>query len=123
MPKTAPNFDLATRASVVTSKAPAGGGLPSTQIEKITGVPISTINRIYARAVARSFKPDQRPLYIRDAYVEDAPRAGRPSKRSSAVISAISEAIRTDRFSRKKTCNTLAYELQQRGVRISATTV
>ena len=37
-----------------------------------TGLPKSTINRIYARAVQGVPNPNQRPLTIRDCYVEDA---------------------------------------------------
>ena len=123
MPKTAPNFNIATRTSVITLKAPAGGGLPSTQIKKITGISIRTINRIYTQAVTHSFQPKQRPLLIQDAYVKDAPQAGRPTKQAITVVTNILKAVRVNRYSREKTYDLLAYELQQQGIQISATTV
>ena len=93
MPKTALNFDIATRTSIITLKALAGSRLPSTQIEKITGISVRTINRIYAQAVTRGFQPEQRPLLIRDAYVQDAPRAGRPTKQAPTTVTDIVRAV------------------------------
>lgn len=123
MPKSAPNFDIATRASVVSLKAPAGGGLPSSQITEILNISVRSINRIYSRAISRGFNPEQRPLSICNLYIEDAPRSGRPPKRTSSIIETVIAAVRTDRYGREKSCDLLAYEMQQRGIPISGSTV
>ncbi|KAF9779401.1 hypothetical protein IL306_001773 [Fusarium sp. DS 682] len=49
--------DIATRAMVVTLMAPAGGAKTTIEIHALTG-----------------FEPNQRPLRLIDAWLEDAPR-------------------------------------------------
>lgn len=63
--------DIATRSLVVALKTPCFGKTTA-EVVAITGLPKSTVNRIYARAISRGFNPNQRPLTIRDCYVEDA---------------------------------------------------
>ncbi len=58
MPKTAPNFDVATRTAVITLRAPAGAGLSSAQVEAITGIKVRQVNRLYAQAQERGFDPN-----------------------------------------------------------------
>ncbi|KAI2639212.1 hypothetical protein GGS21DRAFT_488127 [Xylaria nigripes] len=70
---------IATRAIIVTLKSPTVGKT-SVEIAKITGVSVSQINRIYSKAIERGFKPDQIPFTLRDAWLQDAPRSGRPTK-------------------------------------------
>ncbi|KAG7425069.1 hypothetical protein Forpi1262_v013935 [Fusarium oxysporum f. sp. raphani] len=72
--------DIATRALVVTLKAPCGGAKTSREIETITGIPRRTVDSIYARAIRNGFEPNERPLRIINAWLEDRPRSGRPSK-------------------------------------------
>ena len=54
--------DIATRALVVTLKAPNGGAKTTAQIHLITGLPERTINQIYSRAIDRGFEPNESPL-------------------------------------------------------------
>ncbi|KAH7207872.1 uncharacterized protein BKA55DRAFT_698258 [Fusarium redolens] len=66
--------DIATRAMVVTLMAPGGGAKTTSEIHTLTGLPIRTIRKIYARAIRRGFEPNQRPIRLIDAWLEDAPR-------------------------------------------------
>jgi hypothetical protein len=74
--------DIATRALVVTLKAPSGAGKTSIEIQAMTGIPRRTIDDIYCRAIKRGFEPNERPLRLKNAWLEDAPRPGRPSKQT-----------------------------------------
>ncbi|KAM5361041.1 hypothetical protein ACJZ2D_013368 [Fusarium nematophilum] len=76
----APNTDIATRALVVALKAPCSGK-PTEEVAAITGLSVRQVNRIYARAIERGFDPNLRPIVVRDDYLRDAPRSGRPMKR------------------------------------------
>ncbi|SCN68977.1 uncharacterized protein FFB20_03274 [Fusarium fujikuroi] len=75
----APNTDIATRAFVVSLKAPCCGKT-SPEVSEITGLSIRTIDRIYARAIDSGFDPNVRPLILKDEYLRDKPRSGRPTK-------------------------------------------
>lgn len=72
--------DIATRALVVSLKAPCSGKTTA-EVSAITGLSSRQVNRIYARAIERGFDPNQRPLSLRDGHLQDAPRSGRPPKR------------------------------------------
>ncbi|KAH6973228.1 hypothetical protein EDB80DRAFT_743244 [Ilyonectria destructans] len=50
--------DIATRALVVTLKAPGGATKTSLEISALTGLAVRTINSIYARAIQRGFEPN-----------------------------------------------------------------
>jgi len=120
----APNTDIATRALVVTLKCPAPiGGKKTTEVAAITGLSIRRVNEIYARAIARGFDPNQLPVVIRDEYLQDAPRSGRPSKQTDETKNEIMQKVRLDRYGREKTCADLAGDLSLLGIDISATTV
>lgn len=123
MPKTASNYDIATRTAVIALRAPAGAGLSSSQVATATGISINYINRLYRLAISRGFQPDQRPLSVQNSFVEDAPRAGRPSKRTPELIETVTAAVKTDRYGREKSCDLIAFELQAKGLQISASTV
>ena len=71
-------ISLATRAAIITLKSPVGGKT-SQQISNLTGVSISQINRIWAKACQRGFDPNSYSLNLENAWLEDAPRTGRPS--------------------------------------------
>ncbi|KAK2670227.1 hypothetical protein RAB80_014364 [Fusarium oxysporum f. sp. vasinfectum] len=77
----APNTDIATRAFVVSLKAPCSGKTTN-EVAEITGLSVNLVNRIYARAIKRGFDPNVRPLILRNGYLEDTPRSGRPSKQT-----------------------------------------
>jgi transposase len=81
----------------------------SQEIAKIVDLSISTVNRIYARAIERGFDPIH--TKILDEYVEDSPRTGRPTKQNPETIDNILLKVRLNRFGREKTCADLAGEL------------
>lgn len=117
MPKQA---DVATRAAAVALKAYTDK--TSSQIAAITGLSVSTINRIYAKAIERGFEPHHN--VIEDAYVVDAPRSGRPTKQDSATTDNILSKVGQDHYGREKSCADLASELNSElGIEISSTTV
>lgn len=116
------NTDIATRAFVVTLKSPCSGKTTA-QVSDITGLPKNTINYIYARAIARGFDPNQRPMVIKNCYVEDAPRNGRPTKRTQEMKKAAIAKVLHSPYGRKKTCAEIASELASEGMEISPTSV
>ncbi|KFY41167.1 hypothetical protein V494_03175 [Pseudogymnoascus sp. VKM F-4513 (FW-928)] len=118
----APNTDIATRALIVTLKSPIGGKTTAEVAEK-TGFSTRQINRIYARAIERGFDPNHIPLVIRDEWLQDAPRSGRPVKQTVDARKEIIAKVRTDRYGREKACADIAGELSLQGVDISATTI
>jgi Transposase len=114
-----PHYDIATKALVVTLKASQKATI---EISGLTGLIPRTIDRIYATAVDRGFDPAVRPLVIRDEFVADKKRTGRPSKRTS-VEELIISMVRRDRYGREKSCADIAGEISEKGVQVSATTV
>jgi hypothetical protein len=114
--------DVSTRAFVVLLKSPLIGR-SSKQIHLDLGIPVRTIDAIYSRAIERGFEPNANPLQIRDEYLQDAPRSGRPSKQTDQTKELIITQVRRDRYGREKTCADIAGELSQQGIEISATTV
>ncbi|KAF1813253.1 hypothetical protein P152DRAFT_434157, partial [Eremomyces bilateralis CBS 781.70] len=89
------NTDIATRALIVTLKSPIGGKTTAEIAEK-TGLPKRTINAIYARAIERGFDPNHLPLHIRDEWLEDAPRPGRPQKQTEELSNTVLTKRRLD---------------------------
>ncbi|KAK2122168.1 hypothetical protein NOF04DRAFT_1337507 [Fusarium oxysporum II5] len=81
----APNTDIATRAFVVSLKAPCSGKTTN-EFAEITGLSVRQVNRIYARAIERGVDPNHGLVVILDSYLEDAPRSGRPSTDLRIVI-------------------------------------
>ena len=115
--------DIATRALVVTLKAPFGAAKTSIEISNLTRIPVRTINHIYARAIKQGFEPNEHPLALRDEFLKDAPRSGRPTKRTEEVQQQIIAKVRRDRYGREKTAADIAGELSQEGIELSKMTV
>ncbi|KAH7471808.1 hypothetical protein FOMA001_g12984 [Fusarium oxysporum f. sp. matthiolae] len=115
--------DIATRALVVTLKAPAGAAKTTAEIEEITGIPYRTINAIYARAIRQGFEPNERPLRLQDAWLQNAPRSGRPTKQTKETKELIFAKVSIDRYGREKSAADLAGELSLVGIDISKATV
>ena len=80
----APNTNSYTRVLIITLKSPPISKLTS-QILELTSVNPCTVNRIYSRAIAASFKPNVLPLKILPQHVQDAPRSSRPAKQTEEV--------------------------------------
>lgn len=83
-----PNSDPIQRAVVVALRSPHGGKTTK-EISQITGLPVRSINRIYARAVEAGFEPNDKALVILPDHVIDKPRSGRPKKQTAAAIDAV----------------------------------
>ena len=117
----APNTDIATRATIVALKAIAGK--TSTDIACLLGLSARGVNKIYAKAIERGFDPNVLPIVIKDEYLADAPRSGRPTKQTEDVKDLIKSKVRRDRYGREKSCADIAGELSDAGINISAVTV
>jgi transposase len=118
----APNTDIATRALVVTLKSPIVGQSTNAIAEK-TGLSTRTINLIYARAIQRGFDPNILPLIIKNQFLEDAPRSGRPTKQTEEMKQSIAAKVRGDRYGRELSSADLAGYLSTDAFEISATTI
>jgi len=114
--------DISTRAFIIALKSPIVHKTTA-EIAAITGLSTRTINHIYARAIDRGFDPNIIPFQIKDEWVEDAPRSGRPTKQIEETVNSILDKVRRDRYGREKTCADLAGDLSEDGIDISATTV
>ena len=116
----APRTDIATRALVVTLKF---SGKTTLEVAGLAGISARQVDRIYAKAIERGFDPACRPLLLKDDYLIDAPRSGRPSKQTDEIKEAIAKKVRRDRYGREKTYADIAAELSQEGLPISAVMV
>jgi transposase len=112
-------YNISTRALLITLKAT---GKSNDEITTLTGIPKRTINSVFARAIKRGFDPCQRPIQLKDEYLVDGMRSGRPSKQKEFAESVI-DTVRTDRYGREKSCADIAGALSQSGLDILATTV
>lgn len=119
----APNTDIATRSLVVTLKSPVGGKSTAEIAEK-TGLSKRTINDIYSRAISRGFEPNTLPLTIKDEFLKDAPRSGRPLKQTEEAKQLLVTKVSLDRYAREKSTAELAGDLSAHlNVDISARTI
>ncbi|KAK0724053.1 hypothetical protein B0H67DRAFT_99132 [Lasiosphaeris hirsuta] len=84
----APVTDIATRALIVTLKSPLVGMKTAEVVEK-TGCSARQVQRIYARAIERGFDPNETPFVLKNEWLEDAPRSGRPSKQTPETTELI----------------------------------
>jgi len=98
-----PHTDIATRAMIVSLKA---SNKTTIEVMALTGVGKSTINSIFARAVARGFDPAVRPIVLTDALLADNPRSGRPSKQSAAKEEVMKLSLRHRDFGYVDLANT-----------------
>ncbi|KAL6852131.1 hypothetical protein J3F83DRAFT_564428 [Trichoderma novae-zelandiae] len=105
--------DIATRGAILALKAATDWS--STEISAILGPSVRQINRIYARAVKAGFDPSARPLQIKNAYVADLPKTGRPKKRTEEVSQSITRKVQRDRYGREKSCAAIAGEMRKEG--------
>jgi hypothetical protein len=70
---TMPRLDVAGRAQVVTLKD--NTALTNAQIGQIVGCEERQVQRIFAKAKERGWQPGTK---LKDEYLKDAPRSGRP---------------------------------------------
>jgi hypothetical protein len=131
MTKKAPHSDVAIRGIIVYLKSPYGGGLTARDVynKLFAHLPpeqqlsISQINTIYRTAIERGFDPDA-PWLLRDEYIRNAPRSGRPTKQTDEVKSLVVNQISENASSRELTCDSIANEVSNRlSLIISAMTI
>ncbi|KAF2726441.1 hypothetical protein EJ04DRAFT_547615 [Polyplosphaeria fusca] len=88
--------DLSTRALIITLKAT---GKSNDEITGLTGITKRTINSIFARAIERGFDSCQRPLRLKDEYLVDSSRSGRPSKQPEVLETVVNSSTRNQYIS------------------------
>lgn len=116
-----PYTDIATRAFVVALKS--SGSKTTTEVAELTALNPRTIDRIYARAIAAGFDPHHRPITIKDEYVRDKPKSGRPTKQTPEARDQLLSLIRHDRYGRERTCADFSASLYSHGIELSASTI
>ncbi|KAF7576599.1 hypothetical protein PtrM4_008390 [Pyrenophora tritici-repentis] len=118
----APYTDIYTRTLVIALKSPPIGKNTS-QVSALTSVHPRTVDRIYSRAIAAGFEPNELPIKILPHHVQDALKPGRPAKQAEEVKEQIFQQVRRDRYGQEKSCADVAGGLSLQGVEISASTV
>lgn len=78
-------------------------------IQKLTGIPPSTQKDIKKRAFQRGYRPEEDPI-IKDEYVIDAPRSGRPKSTTEVTKKAILDSVQKDRAGSEKSAEILVSE-------------
>jgi hypothetical protein len=99
MPTHGSESEISLRAIVVYLKSPFGGSLPAHKVSEKIGNALSKsqINRIYAVAIERGFDPKGETFTIKDEFIENSPRSGRPLKQTEDKIQSVTAQITTDR--------------------------
>ncbi|KAJ5723611.1 hypothetical protein N7488_001646 [Penicillium malachiteum] len=80
------------------------------------------VQRILKRAKEKGFNPQDQALSIKDIYIFDNPRSGRPRKQEGVKTETL-EKVRLDRYGREKTCAMIAGELTSEGILVSPATI
>jgi transposase len=109
-----PQYDIAQRAQALTMLL---FGANWDQITDVTGICKRQVQYYFATAKARGFDPSI-SLILKNEYLEDAPRTGRPRALNEEQEEELVVSIRRDRYAREKTSLTLGVERS-----ISASTV
>ena len=110
------------RALVVTLKSPIVS-LSSAEIFTKTGISISSVNRIYTKAIKQGFNPNVRPLVIKDKWVQDTPRSSRPQKQTPKNIEKVITKVRKNQHSREINYINLTGEFSTKGINILTITI
>jgi transposase len=83
--------------------------MPVPKVAEIMGMTPVTVYRIVKRARDRGYNPDVN-VHIREEYVPDAQRSGRPKEITPAIEQSIIDSVTKDRAGREKSAEFLAYE-------------
>ncbi|EDN09733.1 predicted protein [Histoplasma mississippiense (nom. inval.)] len=118
----APNTDIATRAFVVALKSPYFGK-SNAEITEITQISKSQINCIYKHTIERGFNPELPYMILRDEWLRDASKSGRPTQGNDSIKDAILVKVQHDRYGREKSYTDLANEFSNEGIEISSMTI
>jgi transposase len=81
-------YPLSVRAQVVACRV---AGLTNKQIVDMTGVSTRQIQLWYSNALKRGYDPSVSKI-LKDEYLVDAPRSGRPKK---AIVGVVEEEVQT----------------------------
>ncbi|KAL6165668.1 hypothetical protein ACJQWK_08887 [Exserohilum turcicum] len=90
----APYTNIYTRTLVIALKSPLSGKNTS-QVSALTGVHPRTVDRIYSRAIAAGFEPNDLPIKILPYHVQDAPKPGRPAKQAEVKEQILQQSPRS----------------------------
>lgn len=86
-------YDNTTRAMVVGMKV---ANVPTAEIAQSTELQCKTIGSIYKKALQRGFDPTQRPVVLKEAFLVDGSRSGRPKKDHAAKRAELTTAGKRD---------------------------
>lgn len=98
-------------------------GVSTSDSSNQLGISGRTINEIWARVLAKGFDPKAPTFAIADETVVDAPRSGRPNKKSDELKQLIISKIEGDQSGDAKTLTQIAEELSAEGINVSRTMV
>jgi hypothetical protein len=108
MPNKKSESEISIRSVIIFLKSPLGGALSASKIQALLdpqiAISISQINTIYKNAIERGFNPNASKFLIKDEFVTNLQRTGRPSKQTKEVIQLVQDAIERDCFGREKSC-------------------
>lgn len=111
-----PRTNNATRAAALALVYDAG--YPYKDAGYVLGLSELQVRRICARAIERGFDEKAKPLVIRDAFVQDAPRSDRSNQQGPKVQQLISNKVSSDRFRQERSCTDLAASTRTAGYQI-----
>jgi transposase len=119
---------IAQKGAIVTLKALIEAGtlnIPQSTafIASIFGITPQGVNQIYRKAKERGFQSQGHLLYLNDSHVSSAPRSGAPKKVTSETTNAIAKLVSLDAYAREKSCEDIAEELLDVGVKLSPMSV
>jgi transposase len=107
-------YDIAQRAQAITLLVI---GSPYDYITAQTGISKRQVQYYLATAKSRGYNPEV-SIILKEEYLQDGIRPGRPRKTSPEQEEALIESIKRDRYAREKTSAEFGYECN-----ISASTV
>jgi hypothetical protein len=85
--------EISIRTSIVLLKSPFGGSLSASKIKALLNdqITLSTtqINDIYKKAIERGFDPNASKYLMKDEFVTNLQRTGRPSKKTEDIIRSV----------------------------------
>ena len=77
--------DISFRASIVVFKTL---GYTTKQISTVTGIPECSVRDILSHTCGQGFDPSARPVLVRDVFLQDGARSGRPLNNKDNTESA-----------------------------------
>lgn len=97
------SYQISARAQAITLKVV---GLTNKEISEQIGCSVRQVQKWYAAAIQRGYNPSVSKL-LKDEYIQDLPRSGRPSKRTEAAVVEVNAKTRFSCTTEKGTANVL----------------